>query len=118
MKKLCATSIAALLATAGATFPVHMAMAANAKLSSAACSAIWDRADSGAHGSLTSAQAQPYVSNFSKVDANADGHLSSAEFMAGCQKGLVHDSASTGASEGASGNAAEPRSNAPKGERY
>ena len=118
MKKLCGTSIAALLATAGATFPVHIATAANAKFSSAACSAIRERADSGANGSLTGAQAQPYVSNFSKVDANADGHLSSAEFMAGCKNGLVHDSASTGASEGASGNAGEPRSNAPKGERY
>jgi hypothetical protein len=109
MKKLCGTSIAALLATAGAIFPVHMATAANAKLSNAECSAIWGRADSAGSGSLTSAQAQPYVSNFSKVDANADGKLSSAEFMSGCKHGLVQDSASTGASEGSSG------SNAPKG---
>ena len=117
MKKLCATSIAALLATAGATFPVHIASAANAKLSDAQCSSIWGRADSGGSGSLTSTQAQPYVSNFSKVDANADGQLSSAEFMAGCKNGLVHDSASTGASEGASGSSNAP-SNAPKGEKY
>ncbi len=118
MKKLCAASIAALLATAGATFPVQMATAANAKLSNAECSAIWGRADSAGGGSLTSAQAQPYVSNFSKVDANADGQLSSAEFMSGCKKGLVHDTASTGASEGASGSSGEGHSNAPRGQKY
>jgi hypothetical protein len=113
MKKLCVTSMAALLATAGATFSVPSALAANAKLSKTECSAIWGRADSAGSGSLTSSQAQSYVSDFSKVDANADGQLSSAEFMSGCQKGLVHDSASTGAGEGASGSAGEG-SEAPK----
>jgi hypothetical protein len=95
-----------------------MATAANAKLSSAECSTLWGRADSAGSGSLTSAQAQPYVSNFSKVDANADGQLSSTEFMSGCKNGLIHDSASTGAGEGASGNMEETPSNAPKGEKY
>lgn len=103
MKKLCAVSIAALLATAGASFAVESATAANAKLSKAECSSLWGRADSAGSGSLSSTQAGSYVSDFSKVDANADGKLTSAEFMGGCKKGLIHDSATSGASEGASG---------------
>lgn len=115
MKKLCASSIAALLATSAAFFSVQgPALAANAKLSKAECEAIWGRADSAGSGSLTSAQAQSYVSDFSKVDANADGQLTGAEFQAGCKQGLVHDSASTGASEGAAGSSADDGSNAPK----
>lgn len=103
MKKLCALSIAALLATAGASLAVESAAAANAKLSKAECSSLWGRADSAGTGLLSSTQASSYVSDFSKVDANADGKLTSSEFLAGCKKGLIHDSASSGASEGASG---------------
>ena len=107
MKKLCAMSIAALLATAGAPFAVENALAA--KLSQSECGAIWGQADSAGAGSLTSAQAEPFVSDFSKADANADGQLSAAEFMSGCQKGLVHASATTGAGEGASGHSKAPK---------
>lgn len=103
MKKLCTASIAALLVTFGAPAFVQSASAANPKMSKADCQSLWGRADSSGAGSLSSAQAQPYVSNFAKVDANADGKLTSAEFLNGCQKGLVHDSASSGAGEGASG---------------
>jgi hypothetical protein len=82
-------------------------------MSKAECQSIWGRADAGAAGSISSAQAQSYVSDFDKVDANADGMLTSAEFLSGCQKGLVHDSASTGASEGSSG-----AEQAPAGKKY
>ncbi len=103
MKMLCTASIAALLVTFGAPASLQSASAADQKLSKADCQSLWGRADSSGSGSLSSAQAQPYVTNFAKVDANADGKLSGAEFLAGCQKGLVHDSAGSGASEGASG---------------
>ncbi|MFN0219179.1 MAG: hypothetical protein ACKVP4_10230 [Hyphomicrobium sp.] len=73
------------------------------KLSKADCQAIWSKADSSEAGSLTAAQAQPYLTNFKSVDANADGKVSGDEFLAGCQKGMAHDSASTGGSSGASG---------------
>lgn len=108
MKKLCTASIATLLVTSGATVFAQTAPAANVKLSKAECSNIWGRADAGASGSISSAQAQSYVSDFNKVDANADGKLTSAEFLAGCQKGRVHDSASSGAGEGASGSEQAP----------
>lgn len=106
MKMLCTASIAALLVTFGAPALVQTASAANPKLSKADCQSLWGRAASS--GSLSSAQAQPYVTNFAKVDSNADGKLSSSEFLAGCQRGLVHDSASSGASEGTSGAAGKP----------
>lgn len=111
MKKLCTASIAALLVTSGTTLLAQSAAAANVKLSKAECESIWSRADAAGSGSLTSAQAQSYVSDFSKVDANADGKLTGAEFLSGCQKGFVHDSASTGASEGAAGSSRVPPAN-------
>lgn len=115
MKKLCALSIAALLATSGALFPVHgQALAADVKLSKAECQALWGRADSTGGGSLASAQAQSYVSDFSKVDKNGDGKLTKSEFVFGCKKGLVHDAASTGPSEGASGSSSGGGSATPK----
>lgn len=115
MKKLCATSIAALLATSGALFPVHeQALAADATLSKADCLSLWGRVDSAGGGSLSGTQAQSYVSDFSKVDRDGDGKLTKLEFAKGCKKGLVHDSASTGASEGASGRSNEGGSTAPK----
>ncbi len=113
MKKLCTAGIAALLVTSGATVFAQIAPAANVKLSKAECQNIWGRANASGGGSLTSAQAQMYVSDFNKVDANADGKLTSAEFLSGCQKGLVHDSASSGASEGSSG-----ADRAPIGKKY
>ncbi len=117
MKKLCVMSMAALLATVGAMLPVEIAQAANAKLSKADCESLWSRADSTGGGSLTSAQAQSYVTDFGMVDANADGKLTGAEFSAGCKKGLLHDSASSGAGEGAAGSSSGADSPA-SGKRY
>lgn len=110
MKKLCTVSIAALLATSGATVFAQTAPGSNVKMSKAECQSIWGRADAAGGGSLTSAQAQGFVTNFNKVDTNGDGKLTSAEFLAGCQKGLVHDSASSGAGEGASGSSSSGQS--------
>ncbi|MGQ0456334.1 MAG: hypothetical protein ACT4OU_04660 [Hyphomicrobium sp.] len=73
------------------------------KLSKADCQAIWSKADSSDAGSLTATQAQPYLTNFKAVDANADGKVSGDEFLNGCQKGMAHDAASAGGSSGASG---------------
>jgi hypothetical protein len=75
-------------------------------MTKAECQSIWSKADIAQNDSLTSAQAAPYVTSFKAVDANGDGKLSSSEFLAGCEKGLAHDSASSGASSGTSGEAA------------
>lgn len=84
---------------AGAAAPPQSSI----KLSAAECQGIWQKADAAKAGSLTMAQAQPYVSDFKSVDSNGDGKLTSSEFLAGCEKGLAHGSASSGASSGTSG---------------
>ncbi len=86
------------------------AMAANVKLSKADCQGIWSKADAAQANSLSMTQAQPYVTNFKAVDTNADSKISGEEFLAGCEKGLAHDSASTGASSGSSGSSAPAKS--------
>lgn len=78
--------------------------AANVKLTDAQCTALWSKAVSGATGDLAMDKAQPYVKDFKAADANADSKLSAAEWNDACAKGLIKsDTASTGASTGASG---------------
>jgi hypothetical protein len=77
------------------------------KMSKADCQSIWSKADSAQNDSLTSAQAAPFVTNFKAIDSNGDGKLSSSEFMSGCQRGLAHDTASSGAGAGTSGESGE-----------
>lgn len=93
---------AALAQGAGDTNP-----SSSMKVSKAECQAIWSKADSAQNDSLTSSQAAPYVTNFKSVDTNNDGKLSSSEFMSGCQRGLAHDTASSGAGAGTSGESGE-----------
>jgi len=70
------------------------------KMSQAECAALWNRVDSSKTGSISETQAQAYVTDFKAVDTNGDKKLSQSEFQAGCDKGLVHSSASTGAGTG------------------
>ena len=70
------------------------------KMTQAECESMWNRADSARAGSLSQTQAQSHVTNFSAVDSNSDGNVSQAEFLAACDKGLVHSSASMGSGAG------------------
>jgi hypothetical protein len=70
------------------------------KLSQAECQSLWNRLDASKSGSVAQAQAQPYVTDFKAVDSNNDGKLSQAEFQAGCDKGQVHSTATTGPATG------------------
>ncbi len=70
------------------------------KMTQAECASMWNRADSARAGSLSQVQAQSHVTNFSAVDSNSDGNVSQAEFLAACDKGLVHSSASLGSGAG------------------
>jgi hypothetical protein len=103
MKKLCVASIAALLAISGAPLLATSASGANAKLSSAECQNLWGRANAAGSPELSIAEVGSYVPDFDKVDLDKNGSISSAEFTTGCNKGYVHDSAASGASEGSSG---------------
>jgi len=73
------------------------------KMSQSECQSLWGKADAGKAGSLTQAQAQPYVTDFNAADTNKDGKLTSAEFLSACQQGHVKSSATTGSSTGATG---------------
>ena len=112
MKKLCTTSMAALL-TIGGGYAIAQTSTGGTQMSRADCQAIWAKADASGSGSLSAVQAKSFVSNFKSVDANADGKLSSTEFLNGCQQGLVSDSAGSGAGAGTSGSSS-PASPPPK----
>jgi hypothetical protein len=70
------------------------------KMSQAECSALWNRVDAGKAGNLTEAQVKAYISDFNALDTNGDKKISQSEFQSGCDKGLVHSTASTGAGTG------------------
>jgi Ca2+-binding EF-hand superfamily protein len=78
------------------------------KLSQAECQSLWNKLDTTKSGSITAAQARSYVTDFKAVDSNNDGKLSQTEFQAGCDRGQVHGSATTGPGSGT------PPSTAPK----
>ena len=81
------------------------------QLSQSECTSLWDKASAGSK-TLTQAQAKPYISDFSAVNADNDGSIDQNEFMAACNKGLVHSSSASGASSGTSGKA-NPAEHAP-----
>ena len=70
-----------------------MVSAEAANLSKTECEATWN--DARPKGSdMDAALAKPYVTDFKAVDTNSDNHVSSDEFYAGCEKGLVHAASS------------------------
>ena len=75
------------------------------KISQAECTSLWNTLDSSKAGSVGEAQARSHVADFKSVDTNKDGKLSRAEFQAGCDRGQVHGSASTGSGTGTGGGA-------------
>lgn len=60
----------------------------SAVLSEAQCQKVWKRAVPDGD-TLAKANASPFVVNFSQIDKNGDGTISSSEFKAGCGKGLI-----------------------------
>ena len=93
MKKAIVTAVL-LLGTM--VFSGTMVSAQSAKLSKADCEAIWN--DAKPKGSdMTAEVAKPYVDDFKAVDTDGDNRISSGEFYAGCDKGLVHAASSPGA---------------------
>jgi len=86
------------------------------KMSQAECAALWNRVDSGKSGNVSETQLKPYITNFKAIDTNGDNKVSQSEFQSGCDKGLVHSSASTGAGSGtmAPGSKTPPATTTPK----
>jgi len=73
------------------------------KLSAAQCSTLWEKVNTSGAATIDASQAQGYVTNFKAADPDNDGTLSKPEFQAACAKGLVQDSASSGAASGTEG---------------
>lgn len=73
------------------------------QMTQAQCQSLWNRINTTGGDSVTQTQVSNHVRDFKAVDANNDGKLSSTEFMAACQRGQVHDTASTGTSPGTTG---------------
>ena len=82
---------------------------ADLKLTQAQCETLWKQADSSGAGTLSQSQAQPYVGDFKSLDGDANGKLSGAEFLKGCEGGMVKGGASTGAGTGTSGSTTAPK---------
>ena len=72
------------------------------KLSAAQCSTLWDKINASGAATIGASQAQGYVTNFKAADPDSDGTLTN-EFQTACAKGLVQDSASSGAAAGTEG---------------
>jgi hypothetical protein len=70
------------------------------KMTQAECTALWNRVDASKAGNLSESQLKAYITDFKAVDTNGDKKVSQSEFQAGCDKGLVHSTASTGAGTG------------------
>lgn len=88
---------------AGSGASAGVAGKSDMKMTKADCDVMWKQADSSSSGSLSASQAQSYVGDFKAIDSDADGKLSSAEFLKGCESGSLKSGASTGANPGASG---------------
>ena len=64
---------------------------------------LWDKINASGAATIGASQAQGYVTNFKAADMDSDGTLTKTEFQAACAKGLVQDSASSGAAAGTEG---------------
>jgi hypothetical protein len=98
-----ATVLAGMLIAGSAMAQTTTAPKGQMKMTQAECTSLWNTLDSSRAGSISQAQAQTSVTDFSSVDTNNDGKLSKAEFEAGCDQGQVHSTASTGTSPGTGG---------------
>lgn len=79
------------------------------KLSQAECQSLWNKLDSAKSGSVSATQTRPHITDFKAVDTNNDGKLSQTEFQAGCDRGQVHGSATTGPGSGTGAPAPAPK---------
>ena len=101
MKSILATGAALLFSTGLALAQTSTTPgAAGQQMSQAQCESVWSKAATGGATSLTQDQARAYVTNFQQADTNSDSRMSREEFMSACQRGQVHDSATTGGGTG------------------
>ncbi len=100
IKTLAATAVVFACGISMATAQTATPPAPKMEMTQAQCQALWTKMDSAKGGNLTEAQTSGSIADFKAADTNGDGKLSSAEFLAACQRGMVRDTASTGAGSG------------------
>jgi Ca2+-binding EF-hand superfamily protein len=83
MRTLIGTTVAMLVLTG----PAWSQTMSQSEIS--ACNTAWSKLEGNKTGSISQAQAQSAVRDFSSADTNRDGKLSRAEFTEACRKGLV-----------------------------
>jgi hypothetical protein len=66
----------------------------SAVLNDSQCQSLWGQAASSGD-SLSSDQANSYITDFKRADANSDGKISQAEFNNACKLGLVQSAANS-----------------------
>ena len=84
------------------------------KLSQSECSNLWSQVNSSNAKGLTQGQVGNYVSDFKAANPDGDTTIDQNEWMAACNKGLIRNSSSSGASSGTSGSSgAQPSEHPP-----
>ena len=66
----------------------------SAVLNDSQCQSLWSQAASSGD-SLSSSQANAYITDFKRADANSDGKISQAEFNNACKLGLVQSASNS-----------------------
>ena len=108
---LCSTLGLATLCLAADTAAPGAAM----RLSQSECSNLWQQANPSNSTGLTEDQAKGYVSDFKTANPDGDTTIDQTEWMSACNKGLITNTSSSGASSGTSGKTSDrtPGENAP-----
>jgi hypothetical protein len=73
------------------------------QMSSSECTNLWQQANPSNSKGLTESQAKGYVTDFKAVNPDGDTTIDQTEWMNACNKGLITNTSSSGASGGASG---------------
>src|ERR1044072_4834825 len=66
----------------------------SAVLTDSQCQSLWGQAASSGD-SLSSSQANAYITDFKRADANSDGKISQTEFNNACKLGLVQSASNS-----------------------
>ncbi len=102
-KKHLTAGAVALCSTFGFTSLCLAAENAGMKMSQSECTNLWQQANPSNSKGLTASQAKGYVSNFKAANPDGDATIDQTEWMSACNKGLITNTSSSGASSGASG---------------
>lgn len=103
MKHVIVACLAISCGTATAAFAQSADSKAPVKLSASECTNLWQQAGGSSSKGLSQSQSAAYVKDFKAANPDGDTTIDQNEWLAACNKGLIHNSSSSGASSGSSG---------------